>query len=57
MKSIAIAALLGSASAITMTRTNQDKLYDEVLLQTDKVLENLDPFTGFHTDLNGHPGT
>ena len=60
MKSIAIAALLGCASTLTVTMSNQDKLYainDDTFLQTEKVLENLDNFTGYHVAHHGHPGT
>ncbi len=62
MKFIAIAALFSmEANCLTMTRTNQEKLYDalsdDALVQTDKVIENLAPFTGFEVAQNGHPGT
>ena len=56
----AVAAIIGSASSLQMTRTNQEKLYamnDESFVQTDKILEKLDNFTGFEHTQDGHPGT
>jgi hypothetical protein len=56
MKYIAIVALLGSAEAIKL-ETNQDKLYDYMNLQTDKVIESLPNWDGWHPHMHEFPGT
>ena len=52
----AILALVGAASAIR-TISNQDKLFEYNLVQTEKIIEDLPPFSGWTPSLNGVPGT
>ena len=56
MKSIALIALMGSASAVQI-KTNQDKLFEQMLLQTEKIVENGDQFQGWHAHMHEFPGT
>jgi hypothetical protein len=53
-------ALLGGVSAITLSsKTNQDKLFDNmnVQLEESKVLEMHDNWNGWHAHMNEFPGT
>lgn len=58
MKTIAVIALLGSASAVEL-KTNQDKLFDQMLIQTEssKIIENADTWAGWHPHMDKFPGT
>ena len=58
MKYILALAVLASASAVELKqKTNQDKLYDEMLLQTEKVLENAPTWNGWSSHMHEFPGT
>ena len=56
MKLASMAAILGSASAVTL-RSNQEKLYDEMNVMTGKVIENMDNWDGWHAHMHEFPGT
>ena len=60
MKSIAVAALLGYTSAVKIG-SNQDKLFqimeESELVQTDKILETLPNWDGWHPEMHKFPGT
>ena len=60
-QSLAVAAILGLTSAIEL-QSNQDKLYahmneDVSLLQTDKILEKAQGWSGWAAKMDGFPGT
>ena len=58
MKYFALLALVGSAEAVKLeSRTNQEKLYDYMQIQTDKVLESLPNWDGWHPHMDDFPGT
>ena len=51
-------ALIGYTGAHKLnTKTNQEKLYDYMQIQTDKVLESLPNWDGWHPHMEGFPGT
>jgi hypothetical protein len=58
MKYLALIALLGSASTVELAqKSNQDKLYDNMLVQTEKVIENADDWEGWRSHMHEFPGT
>ena len=58
MKYTALICLLGSSQAFKLgTGSNQEKLYDAMNLQTDKVLELLPNWDGWHPHMEEFPGT
>ena len=58
MKYIALIALLGSAEAFKLsTNSNQERLYDLLNVQTNKVIECLPNWDGWHPHMEVFPGT
>ena len=59
MKTIALLALVGSTSAIELSqqKSNQEKLFEVMNLQTDRVLENKGNWDGWHPYMHDFPGT
>ena len=58
MKYIALLALTGAASAVDLAHmTNQAKLFDEMNVQTSRLVENGDKWDGWHAYMHEFPGT
>merc|ERR1719223_541505 len=50
--------MIGATSAVQVEqKSNQEKLYDNMLLQTEKIVEQHDNWSGWGADMHKFPGT
>ena len=49
---------MGASSAVDLAHmSNQDKLFDEMNVQTEKIVENGEPWEGWNANMHEFPGT
>lgn len=53
-----IIAFVGAAAAVSVAqKSNQEKLYDSMFVQTEKIVEKLPNWEGWHATFDKFPGT